>query len=300
MLKFLIVFGLITTLNSAYAELRVMTTTSTLASLVKEIGRDKVQVKSIARGSQDPHYIEAKPSYMVKLRNADLIISVGLELEIGWLSSVLRGARNPSLLEGREGFLNASKFITPLEIPKGKVDRSQGDIHSEGNPHYLLDPLRAIEVSKGIMLKLGELDSQNKAFYQKNWEGFSQKLRQQYANWKNRIQTSKIKKVITHHRTLTYFLNTFGLSLWNSIESKPGIPPSARHIISIIKNIKTEKKGCILVESFFETNVAKRIANSSPAVIQIVPTEVDSLPETKNYHQMIEKLVTAIENCSKS
>ena len=282
----------------ALTKLNVLTTTTTLKSIVEAVGGDYVEVDSITRGPQDPHFVEAKPSYMIKTRRADLVISVGLDLEIGWLSNIIRGARNPNVMKGSSGYLEAGTLIEPIEIPKGKIDRSQGDVHSLGNPHFTLDPIRVVKVAEGISKRLSELDTENKLHFKKNMEIFTNKLNQNFLDWNRRIKVTGVKQVITYHKTLNYFLHRFGLELSGSIEPKAGIPPTARHILSLIETIKKKKVSCVLVESFFETSAAERIKKSVSVQIEVVPTEVRATKEAVDYEALIEALVASIEKCS--
>ena len=282
---------------ATFAKLNVLTTTTTLKSIAESIGGEYVKVISITNGPQDPHFVEAKPSYMVKARQADLLISVGLELEIGWLSNIVRGARNPKIMDGNPGYFEAGRFITPLEIQSGRVDRSQGDIHTLGNPHFTLDPVRVIKIAKALSTRLSKLDSGNKVHYEKNTKDFEKKIKQRFLKWTERIKRTEIGKVVTYHKTLNYFLHRFNLELSGEIEPKPGIPPTAKHILSLINKIKKEKISCILVESFFETNAAERIKKSVAVHIEVVPSEVEATKSASSYVELIETLVSAIEGC---
>ncbi len=278
---------------SAQAKLKVMTTTTTLADLVKAVGKNKVEVTSLTKSTQDPHYVEAKPSYMVKIRNADLLVAVGLELETGWLSNIQRGAKNPKLLDKARGFLEAGDFIYPIEIPSGKVDRSQGDIHASGNPHFHLDPIKVTKVIMALAERLSQLDPASKQFYSKNAGNFVKKINSKNKEWKNKVQKSKIKKVITYHKSFNYFLKRYGIKTAGNIEPKSGVPPTAKHIISLIKKIKEEKVKCLLNESYFESVAAKRLQQETGARLQVLNVESNG-----DYLKLIDNLVKAIEGCS--
>lgn len=282
---------------ATFAKLNVLTTTTTLKSIVESIGGEYIKVTSITKGPQDPHFVEAKPSYMIKARRADLIITVGLELEIGWLPNIIRGSRNPKIMEGNPGHFEASRFITPIEVQHGRVDRSQGDVHGLGNPHFILDPIRAIEIAKALSKRLSQLDANNKVHYQKNVKDFEKKINQKLLEWAERTQRTGIEKVVTYHKTLSYFLHRFHLKLLGEIEPRPGIPPTAKHILSLMETIKREKVSCILVESFFETNAAERIKKSVPVQIEVVPTEVNATRDATDYEALIETIVSSIEKC---
>lgn len=277
-----------------FAQLRVVTSTTTLADLARQIGGEDVSVISITKASQDPHFVEAKPSYMVKLREADLLVSVGLGLEVGWIGLVSRGARNPKILEGRPGYFEAGDFIQPLGKLTGKVDRSQGDVHPEGNPHFHLDPKRFLEVAKALSERLAELDSKNAERYKKRFSDFKLSIDKKVLVWKKKVKNSKVVKVISYHKSLNYFFNAFGLMAVNYLEPKPGISPTAKHVIDLIRQVKEERVGCILNEDYFEETAARRVAASTGIKIVSVPVEVRS-----SYVDLIDTMVTAVEKCSK-
>ena len=285
--------------EALFAKLNVLTTTTTLKSIAESVGGEHIKATSITKGLQDPHFVEAKPSYMVKARRADLIIAVGLELEIGWLPNIIRGSHNPKIMEGALGYFEAGRFITPIEVRHGKVDRSEGDVHGLGNPHFTLDPVRVIEVAKAISKRLSKLDAGNEAYYQQNVKDFEKKINQKLLEWTERVKRTGIEKVITYHKTFNYFLHLFNLKLLGEIEPRPGIPPTAKHILSLVETIERERVSCILVGSFFETNAAERIKQSVPVHIESVPTEVNAAQGATDYEALIETIVSAIENCGK-
>lgn len=285
--------------SESQAKLKVVTTTTTLADIAREIGGDKIQVSSFTKGPQDPHFVEAKPSYMVEARSADLVISVGLDLEIGWLPNILRGSKNPKIMPGQVGYLDASQFVKPIEVLSGRIDRSQGDIHALGNPHYLLDPVRTSLVVIGISDRLAKLDPDSKNFFEERAKDLVERIETKVPKWKERIGLLNVSGVVTYHRTLSYFLSRFELKFINAIEPKPGIPPAARHIVQLINQLKSEKRACIFVESFFETSEAERIRKSTGSYVVKVPTEVGATDVTSNYLALIESLIAALEECVK-
>ncbi|MCY4513483.1 MAG: metal ABC transporter substrate-binding protein [Bdellovibrionales bacterium] len=280
-------------------KLNVLTTTKNIHSLTKSIAGDRIHLESILKGPQDPHYIAPKPSYMIKARDADLIILAGMELEIGWLPNIIQGARNPRIHQGQSGYLDASQFIQALSVPKGKVDRFFGDIHPFGNPHYLLDPLQAIKVSKGISQKLSELDPKNKDYYVKNQKQFETKIQQKVKEWKGRIQNFGVRKIVTYHSSFEYFLDRFQLNFVGMIEEKSGIPPSAKHILNLIAKMKSSQTSCILVSSFYSNKWAEKIKRTVSVHVETVAIEVKALKEVVDYVSLIEGLVQAIERCGR-
>lgn len=287
-----VVFGL-----SSWAQAKplIVTTTTTLADLVQNTVGPGFDVFSITKGPQDPHYVEAKPSFMVKVRKAQAVVSVGLELEIGWLPLILRGARNPHLLPGQPGYLDASQWIQPIEVISGKVDRSEGDIHGLGNPHYLLNPNKARKVVEGLSERFQKLFPENADAIKAATSHYLKTWGPRMADWKKRLKPGS--KFISYHRTLNDFFKAFDLNFIGAIEAKPGIPPSARHILQLIKTLQQQQVSCILVESFFETNAAIRLQKSTQVGIAVVPVEVKATASASGYLELIETIVKGIENC---
>lgn len=279
----------------AEAKLKVVTTTTTLAEFVKEVGGNLVDVTSLTTANQDPHFVEAKPSYMVKLSRADLLVTVGLDLEVGWIGNVQRGAKNPAILDGGPGFFAAGDYISPIELPSGKIDRAQGDVHAKGNPHFHLDPDRALKVSLALAKKLGTLDPQNSAQYWDQGQKFADTLKRKTTEWQARLEKTGIKGVITYHKSRNYFLDRFGIKNLADIEPLPGVPPTAKHIQSLLELVRNQSVRCILNESYFETTAAERLKKESSAKFEVVPVEVST-----NYVDLIDALVKAIETCGGS
>ena len=276
------------------AKLNVVTTVSDLAAITEEVGKDYVTVSSIAKGTQDPHFIEAKPSFMTKLNRADLVIAIGLDLEIGWLPQLLQGARNPKILKGQTGYLEVGPKSEPLEIATGSISRSDGDVHPDGNPHVMLDPIRAAKIALMISAKLSELDSEHKLVFEKNAKNLSQRLELKTQDWQKRI--AQTKKIVTYHKTLTYFFDRFHLENPAILEPKPGIPPTSGHIMTIIDLIKKEKIPLILVENFFDPTVTNKIINNIPTLrAATVAVSVGGAEAINSIDDLYENLVKVIE-----
>lgn len=282
---------------SAEGKLNVLTSSTNLKSLTKFIAGDRIHLESILKAKQDPHFLSAKPSYMLKARKVDLLILVGMDLEVGWLPNIIQGARNPNIQQGQPGHLDASQFIEALSVPEGKVDRFFGDVHPYGNPHYLLDPLRAVQVSKGISRKLSEMDPKNKDHYLNNQKLFEQKVEEKMKIWRKRIEDSGVKQLVTYHSSFEYFLQEFQLKQIGLIEEKPGIASSAKHILGLIKQMKESQTSCILMSSFYSNERAKKIKLSTPVHIETVAIEVEAFKEVTDYFLVIEGIVQAIKNC---
>jgi len=303
-MKHLSVIGIILSIcASAHAEksqLKIITSTPTLSAVLKQVVGTFGTVESLGRGGEDPHYIEAKPSFMVKVRNADLVVTVGLELEKAWMDNVLAGSRNPKVMKGSKGFLELGESVEDaLEKQSGTLDRSLGDVHPMGNPHYYLDPERLRKLLPLVAAKLGELMPSKRDVFHQNSERFAQQLVTLESSLRERIQKTKIKSIITYHKTLLYFLHRFELNLVATLEPKPGIPPSTSHIVSLINLAKEKRVGCILNESHFEVTAARRVSQKLNIKFSVVPTEVDDLYDVTDYPSLLKKITLGIESCAK-
>lgn len=280
----------------AQAKLTVLTTTTDLAALVSEVGGDGVTVESIAKGTQDPHYIETKPSFMLKASRADLVVSQGLDLEIGWLPSIVHGSRNPAIAQGTRGSLEIGSELAPLEVASGKVTRADGDVHPLGNPHFTLDPIRMGRAALLVAARLAQLDSAHAAQYESRAKALQARLETKTRDWETRIRRSGVQQVVTYHKTLTYFLERFGLKNPAILEPKPGIPPTSGHIIEVIQLIRELKVPLILVENFFDPTVTVKIRQAVPSVrSETVPVSVGGAAGIKSLDDLYENLVRVIE-----
>lgn len=278
-----------------WGTVNVVTTTTNAAALIKAVGGPHVSVVSLTSGSQDPHYLEAKPSYIMEISQADLLVSIGLELEVGWLPAVLRGARNQAVMPGSKGSLILGNHIVPLEIPKGPISRDQGDIHPDGNPHFMLDPIRAASLASVVAESLGNLDPENQVTYKNNAANFAQELAKRTKNWQAKIKSSNQSQIITQHKTLHYFLTRMGVNAIAHIEPNPGVPPTAGHILALIKLVQEKKISLLLVENYYDTAAAKRIQSDAKSVNVVeVPVSVDGQPGITTLVDLYESLVAAI------
>lgn len=257
----------------AFAKLRVVTTTTDLAYIVKSLGGESVTVENIVKGYQDPHYVQAKPSFLVALSKADLFVINGLDLEIGYVPLLLQGARNPAIMPGTAGFLDCSVFVKPIEITQS-VDRTKGDIHPLGNPHYWLDPQNAALVAEGIAARLIKLMPQNEASISGNRKKLLKSLKEAEDYAVKKLAPFRDKQVITYHATFNYFLKRFGIKTAGFIEPKPGIPPSPLHLHNLIKEIKRGDVIMILNENYFEEDAARMISEKSGVPFKVLPSSV--------------------------
>src|SRR5882724_6618169 len=213
----------------AQGPLKVITATEDLASIAREVGGDHITVESIARGYQDPHFVEAKPSFILKLQRAELLVVVGRELEIGWLPPLLTQSRNGKIQPGSAGYLDASLGALILEIPTGQITRAMGDVHPLGNPHYWMDPENGKRVAKEIADKLSQLRASEKAYFDQRLADFTARLDAAGKRWLAMMAPYKGTKVVTYHRSFPNFAERFGLDIIGYVEPRPGIPPSPQH-----------------------------------------------------------------------
>jgi zinc/manganese transport system substrate-binding protein len=276
------------------AALKVVTTTEGLAALAKEVGGDRVEVQGLSRGIQDPHFVDPNPTLAVKLRQADLLVDVGLDLEIGWLPPLVTQSRNAEIQPGGPRRLTASSAVTALEVPTGPVDRSQGDIHPAGNPHFLTDPRRGLEVARAIAAKLGQLDPAGSATYQSRLADFRRRIEADEVRWLATLAPFKGKKVVARHKTLSYFLDWSGLAAAGFLEPKPGVPPPPSHLAGMVELVKKEGVKAILVENYYDTKSAEVVAKLTGAKVVVIPGDVGGTPEARTYQGYLGALVRLV------
>jgi ABC-type Zn uptake system ZnuABC Zn-binding protein ZnuA len=281
----------------AWAKLKVVTSITDLKSLAESVGKEFVEVQTIAKGTQDPHFLDAKPSYMTRVTNADLVIAIGLGLEDAWLNNVLRGARNPRVDRGGSGFLAVGPLLDPEEIPTGDaLSRSQGDVHPEGNPHVTLDPIRMGKAAGLVAAKLKELDPAHSAAYQANADAFKKEMDRKTDAWKKRVEKTGIKKVVTYHKTLNYFIKRMGMTQAAVLEPKPGIAPSVSHLSWVIETMKSQNANVVWIENYFDPTIAGKLRELNPGVkVTVVPVSVEGDPAMKSLTDVYENLVVTLE-----
>lgn len=269
------------------APLLVVTTTEDLASIAREIAGNRVEITSIARGYQDPHFVEAKPSYLLKLRRADLLIAVGLELEVGWLPSLLQQARNPKLLRATN-YLDTSASAEILEKPPGQVSRAMGDVHPFGNPHYWLDPDNGLKIAQAIAAKLSSLDSAGAETYRGNLATFSAKIAQKEKEWEARMAPYAGTEIVTYHNSWPNFARHFKLKVVGYVEPKPGVPAGPAHVAELIQMMRTRRVPLLLMEPYFDSKLPKSIADKAGATLLVFPPSVGGEPEIKDYFSLFD------------
>jgi len=283
----------------AQGKLNVMTTTEDLASIAREVGGDHITVESISRGYQDPHFVEAKPSFILKLQKADVLVVVGRELEIGWLPPLIQQSRNSKIQPGAEGYVDASMQASILEVPTAQVTRAMGDVHPLGNPHYWMDPENGKRVGKEIADKLSQLRPADKAFFQQKLADFSTRLDAAEKRWLEQMAPYKGTKVVTYHRSFPNFAERFGLDIIGYVEPKPGIPPSPQHTLDLINEMKRQNVKLVLVEPYFDLKTPNAIGRETGAQVLVLPPSVGGIIEITDFFKLfdydINLLVTAIK-----
>jgi ABC-type Zn uptake system ZnuABC Zn-binding protein ZnuA len=281
-------------------KLNIVTSTTDLASLAQEIGGDRISVDSIAKGYQDPHFVEAKPSFLLKLRHADLLIAVGLELEIGWLPPLITQSGNPRIQPSAAGYLDASQFAEILEIPRGQITRAMGDVHPQGNPHYWLDPDNGRRIAKGIAGKLAQLDPENASYFQQRFQDFDKRLTAAEQNWDAQMRPYKGRKVVTYHNSWPNFAKHFNLNVVGYVEPRPGIPPSPGHTLELIQAMRRDNVKIIMVEPYFDLKTPDSIARETGGKVLVMTPSVGGEKPVTDYFKLFDYDINLLVNAFKT
>ena len=270
------------------AEIKVVSTTTVIADIVKNVGGDKVSVDYICRADQDPHFLEVLPSYMLKLRKADLVIKIGLDLE-KWLQQLIDGSRNENLK-----LVDLSVNIPKKEVPTTKVDASQGDVHPYGNPHYWLDPENVKLMADEIYNALADFSLQDADYFKKNLDKYKATIDSKLKEWSAKLSGLKQKNIITFHKSWEYFTDRFGLNVVANVEPKPGIPPTPSHDAELIQQIKNGKIKLILMENYYSDSAPNHIAETTGIKVVKVPNAVFGIEGIDSYIKMMDYIVNQI------
>jgi zinc/manganese transport system substrate-binding protein len=274
--------------SRAQGKLNVIATTEDLASIAREIGGDRMTVESIAKGYQDPHFVEAKPSFILKLQRADLLIVVGRELEIGWLPPLVQQSRNGKIQPGAEGYLDASLTAQILEIPSGTITRAMGDVHPFGNPHYWTDPENGKRIAKAVSDKLGQFRPNDRAVFEQRLADFTSRLDAAEKRWLAMMAPYKGTKVVTYHRSFPNFAERFGLDIVGYVEPRPGIPPTPQHTLDLINEMKRQNVKLVLVEPYFDLKTPQAIGRETGAQVLVMPPSVGGVKEITDYFKLFD------------
>ena len=283
--------------GSARAEIKVVTASTDLKYICERVGGAEVKVESLASGDQDLHMVEPRPSLVYKLKKANLVVRVGLDLDM-WVDSLINAARNKRLFYGAPGYVDASAGVPLLEKPEGKVDASMGDIHIYGNPHYWLDPANAKIMAGNILAGLRRAAPDKAAVFEVNYGAFVKELDEKLAGWQDRMAKYKGLKVITYHSSWPYFAGRFGLDVAGHVEPKPGIPPSASHLDSLVKKMKAENIKVILTESYYPRRGPDFLAGKTGAAVITATVSAGGAKDVKTYFDVFDRVIADLEKAA--
>lgn len=291
-----IIFSLLAagSLLTAHAKLNVVATTSDFAAIAKEIGGDQIDLTTLAKPTEDPHFVDAKPSFIVKLNRADVLIEGGAELEIGWLPALLDQSRNAKLAAGAPGHVACAQGVQLRDVPS-TLDRSKGDIHAAGNPHYTTDPVNAKVIAQNITTAFCTLDAKSAATYRANLKKFEVAIDAKLAEWQKTLEPFKGRQIVSYHDSWLYFAGRFGLKIELFLEPKPGIPPTPAHLAEVITKMKQDGTHVIIVDPYLNRKTAETVARSTGATVVDVTQFPGGVKGTDGgYIQMVDYLVNSI------
>jgi zinc/manganese transport system substrate-binding protein len=280
----------------AASKLNVVTATEDLAAISREIGGDRISVDSIAKGYQDPHFVEPKPSFLLKLQKADLLEVVGLQLEIGWLPPLQTQSRNAKIQVGAPGYLDLSQYCQILQIPTGQITRAMGDVHPLGNPHYWLDPENGRRIGKALQNKFSEMQRADASYFAQRYADFDQRLTAASKGWEAKMAPYRGRKVVTYHESWPNFCTRFGLNVVGYVEPKPGIPPTPSHTLELINSMKRDNTKLILVEPYFDLRTPNSIASGSGGQVVTLMPSVGGVKEITTYFQLFDYDINVLAN----
>jgi zinc/manganese transport system substrate-binding protein len=278
----------------AHAKLNVVATTPDFAAIAREIGGDQIELVTLARPTEDPHFVDAKPSFISKLNRADVLLEGGAELEIGWLPALLDQSRNEKLAAGAPGHVLCSQGVQLLEVP-ATLDRSKGDIHAAGNPHYVVDPVNAKIVAQNIAAAFALNDAKNAGVFQANLKKFAATLDARLGEWQAKLAPFKGASVVAYHNSWLYFGSRFGLKIDMFLEPKPGIPPTPAHLVEIIAKMKMQNARVIIVDPYLNRKTAEKVARDTGATVLDVAQFPGGIKGTEGgYVQLMDQLVSSL------
>lgn len=278
---------------TAEAQIRVVTTLPDLASITRYVGGDKVDVFSIAKGYQNPHFVDPKPSYIVKLSRADMFVTVGLDLEIGWAPQLVQSSRNNKIQKGNAGYVDASEGISLLQVPSS-TSREEGDIHIYGNPHYWLDPIRGKQIAETIYHHLSDISPENEAEFRKNLESFKQEIDQRMDGWMRKMQPYQGTEIIAYHNEWVYFEERFGLEIVGFLEPKPGSPPTPSQLVSVINKVKSNNIKVLINSPYFSSKSPEVVARNTGIEIVKLATMTGGYDEIDKYFELFDYNINSL------
>jgi zinc/manganese transport system substrate-binding protein len=277
----------------ASAKLEVVATTPDLGAIARELGGPDAHVIAMALSTQDPHFVDAKPHLALALSKANLLLLTGAGLEVGWLPTLLTGSRNPDIQAGGSGYLDCSSLVPLLEVPTTAVDRAQGDIHPQGNPHFSYDPRRVETLAVGIGKRMAELDPAHKSGYFARTKSFLDALRAARARWEARLAKARGQKIIAYHNSLPYLAEWLGLEVVEHVEPKPGIPPNPSHIAHVLEVARTAKVRVLVQQAYYPSGTSKLIADKAGATFLQIPGYPD-FSQAQTYGAYMDDLVAKL------
>ncbi len=295
MKKLLILFSILIFNYSVFSQLKVTTAYQYIADLTEKIGGNKIEVNSLAQGKWDPHYVVPKPSLIAKVRQADLLIINGAELEIGWMPPIIRDSKNSKVQPGKEGFLDLSSYVNMIDKPEN-VSRAHGDVHPSGNPHYSLDPENILVLAETICNRLSTLDNNNAQFYKNNLTKFNQQWNKKLKEWSGSMAKLKGKKVVQYHKLFDYFCRRYGIIMVKEIEPLPGIPPASGHIKKVIEAVKSNDIVLIITDVYHSKKPAKFVSNKTKVRYIILPHDVNSVNGAEDIFSLFDEIVRRMTN----
>jgi zinc/manganese transport system substrate-binding protein len=277
----------------SYAELRIVTTTQDLAALAETIGGDQVTVKSLTRGTRDPHFATAKPSMIREVYRADLLLLIGADMEIAWLPPLLQSSRNARVLPGNAGHLDMSGSVDLLGVARGPISRAMGDVHAKGNPHYWLNPANGIPMAQAIATRLGELDPKNQDTYRRRFDQFAEELTARLTTWHEQLARLNGQPVIAYHTSFIYLADSFGFTIVDEVEPKPGISPSPASLSALVARIKQDSIGTLIMEPYYEHRSARYLSGKTGIRVVVLPQSVGAKPGIDTYFDLFDAVVAA-------
>jgi zinc/manganese transport system substrate-binding protein len=283
--------------GAARADLEVVATTPDLASVAMAIGGAHAKVSALALPTQDPHWVDARPHLALKLARADMLLVVGLGLEVGWLPTLLTGSRNLNVQNGGRGHVDCSELIEPLEVAQARIDRSQGDVHAGGNPHYMFDPRAAAQVIDGVAARMAVLDPPNAGTYRANAASFKTRLATARIGWEKQLSGLRGAKVIDYHKSFPYLESWLGFHVVEHLEPRPGIPPNPRHVAQVLALAKQQKVRIVLQESFYPDRTGQLVATQAGAKLVRIPAGPD-LSARQGYIEFMGQVVALLRGAT--
>ena len=296
LIAFLFFMGIGVLPGWANATLNVVTTTQDSAAIVRAIGGEHVQVRSLTLGTRDPHFAEATPGMIRQVYQADLLVLIGADIEVGWLPPLLGTARNGRVLPGAPGYLDLSASVTLLDRPGGPVSRAQGDVHASGNPHYWLDPRNGVRMAQAVATRLSEIDPGHANAFRANLDSFEQELKRHMPRWEAALAALKDRPVIAYHKSFVYLAHAFGFRIVAEVEPKPGIPPGAAHLQRLVETIRAQKISVLIMEPYYERRSAEYLAQQTGINAVVLPQSVGAQPGIATYFDLFDAIVGAFRH----